>query len=421
MSSFLIQPVGPLRAVVAIVPPADDAVSVPQAGLSIPMHLTSGARPAQPLSFGCVGPRMSDQPSWFRYTSRVMWTGTLSIIVAIACAADLPQMMDAIVQRGAGSPDVLRLERLPVPHPRANQVLVHVYAAGVNPYDWRTRMGIRRQDQGGPPDRNEKESISPSSSSHAEVPGSEMAGVIVAVGPGVTQWHVGEAVYGRSARDGDYAQYAVGDSNSIAAKPEHLTFAQAAGIPTAGITALLAVKQAAVRPGGTLVIVGAAGGVGSAALQIAKAQGLRAIAVASSQHNAYLQRLGADEIVNYDKENPADRIRNADAVINMVDGPVPGVLSYVRRGGAIVLPAGVIPREQCASAGVTCDGMDRSSAPSFAESLEELSRLVDAGRFTVEVEKAFPLRQAGQAQELVRAGHVEGKIILITTSAAIHH
>lgn len=348
----------------------------------------------------------------------------------MAGAAEVPRMMQAIVQHGVGGPEVLRLERLPVPQPGADQVLVHIYAAGINPLDWRARIGVRRQDQGAPPGRGVRESAGGSGSagtpaargSQPIIPGDEMAGVIAAVGPDVTQWRVGEAVYGRSAgRGGDYAQYAVANNDGIAPKPKRLTFEQAAGIPTAGITALLAVKQAAVGRNQTLVVVGAAGGVGSAVLQIAKAQGARVIAIASSQHNAYLKRLGADEIVNYDRENPADRIRNADAVINLVDGPAAGLLSYVKRGGAIVLPAGVIPREQCASAGITCNGMDRSNTTSTAESLAQINRLAERGQFTVKVEKAFPLGQAGQAQELDRAGHAEGKIVLQTTSAAGEH
>lgn len=371
---------------------------------------------------------MSGQPMWLRYTSRLAWATALSLNVTMAFAADVPRTMEAIVQEGIGGPGVLKPEHLPVPQPRANQVLVHVYAAGINPLDWRARMGIRRQDQGAPPGGGERKAaatsarVSPRSPDRSElnIPGDEFAGIIAALGPGVTQWRVGEAVYGR-ATHGGYAQYVVANGDDIAAKPKRLTFAQAAGIPVAGITGLMAVKQAGIGPGQTIVIVGAAGGVGSAALQIAKAQGARVIAIASSQHNAYLERLGADEIINYDRANPADRIKNADAVINTVDGRAVGVLSYVKRGGTIVLPAGIISREACASAGVTCNGMDRRRAPTTSESLDQINRLVDAGRFTVKVEKSFTLEQAGQAQEMDRAGHAEGKIVLTTTSAAAQY
>ncbi|HWG77882.1 MAG TPA: NADP-dependent oxidoreductase [Steroidobacteraceae bacterium] len=335
--------------------------------------------------------------------------------------------MKAIVQEGIGGPEVLKLESLPVPQPRANQVLVRVYAAAINPLDWRARMGVQRHDQGGPPRGSDKgASLAPRrgrtrspNGPEPMIPGGDIAGVIAAVGPGVMQWRVGDAVYGRG-RHG-YAQYVLANGNDIAPKPKRLAFAQAAGIPTADITGLMAVKQAGVAPDQTVVIVGAAGGVGSAALQVAKAQGAKVIAIASSQHNAYLKQLGADEIVNYDKSNPADRIKKADAVINTVDGSAAATLSYVKRGGAIVLPAGVIPRTQCASAGVTCNGMDHARALSTTEALEQINALVDAGKFTVKVERSFPLEQAGQAQELDRAGHAEGKIVVVTTSEATRH
>lgn len=373
---------------------------------------------------------MSGQPIGRRYINLLAWAAVLGISVTIALAADafaadVPQTMAAIVQEGIGGPAVLKPERVPVPQPRAGQVLVHVYAAGINPLEWRARMGIRRQDQGGPPGEGEQEAAAAiargrtrsSGRSGPNIPGGDIAGTVAALGPGVTQWRVGDAVYGRATRGG-YAQYAVANSDEIAAKPKRLTFAQAAGIPTAGITGLMAVQQAGIGAGQTVVIVGAAGGVGSAALQVAKARGARVIAIASSRHNPYLTRLGADEIVNYDRTNPADKIKNADAVINTVDGSAAGVLSYVKRGGSIVLPAGLIPRQQCAAAGVTCNGMDHRRVPTTAESLDQINRLVEAGRFTVKVEKSFALERAGQAQELDRAGHAEGKIILTTTSAA---
>ena len=364
---------------------------------------------------------------WLRATNRLACAAALSIIVTTAFAADVPHTMKAIVQQGIGGTEVLKLERLPVPQPRANQVLVRVYAAAINPLDWRARMGIQRQDQGGPPRGGDKgASLAPrrgrtrtANGPEPMIPGGDIAGVIAAVGPGVMQWRVGDAVYGRG-RHG-YSQYVLANSNDIAPKPKRLTFAQAAGIPTADITGLMAVKQAGVAAGQTVVIVGAAGGVGSAALQVAKAQGAKVIAIASSQHNTYLKQLGADEIVNYDKSNPADRIKNADALINTVDGSAAATLAYVKRGGAIVLPAGVISRTQCASAGVTCNGMDHARALSTAESLEQINALVDAGKFTVKVERSFPLEQAGQAQELDRAGHAEGKIVVVTTSAATRH
>ncbi len=369
---------------------------------------------------------MSDKYSRSRCTNSLALTAALCLISSRGLAAtDVPTSMEAIVQRGAGGADVLKLEHMPVPAPEANEVLVHVYAAGVNPVDWKTRSGNQRFGGLADPTRpgaagavgGPGPGAAPVSPAAPKIPGGEMAGVIAAVGSGVTQWHVGEAVYGR-ARMGGYAQYVVVDTDAIAAKPKRLTFAQAAGVPVAGVTAQISLDTAGVTRGQTVVIIGAAGGVGSATVQIAKARGARVIAVASSRHNAYLKTLGADEVVNYDTANPAGKISNADAAIDLVDGPADAALPYLKRGGKLILPTGYLSQEQCASASVTCAEPDKRGAPGVGVTLAQLNQLIDAGQLTMKVERTFPLAQAGQAQELDHAGHAEGKIILVITEAA---
>jgi NADPH:quinone reductase-like Zn-dependent oxidoreductase len=248
-----------------------------------------------------------------------------------------------------------------------------------------------------------------------------MSGVIVAVGPGVTQWKVGDAVYGQGVnRRGGYAQYVVSDVADLAAKPARFSFAQAAGIPVVASAALRALDYANPMPGQRVVIVGAAGGVGSAAVQLVKARGGKVIAVASSEHNAFLKKLGADDIVNYDKEKPADKIKDADVVINLVDDQAAQTISYVKRGGSLVLMAGSLSPEQCAAVAANPCGMPGFTAgPNNAEAFAEINKLAAAGKFSIKVEKIFPLAQAGQAQEFNRSGHAEGKIILATQTAAL--
>lgn len=357
---------------------------------------------------------MTEQFHFLRQLRVLIWAVPFGVVASLALAASpVPTTMQAVLQRGTGGPEVLKLESVAVPVPMENQVLVHVYAAGVNPIDGKMRSGaFPAPTPGG--------GAAAQSPAPPRIPGGEFAGVIAAIGRGVTQWKIGDAVYGQGPAmgNGGYAQYALANVDGIAPKPKKLSYAQAAGIPTAALTALPVLRQAGIGPGKTLVIVGAAGGVGSTALQIAKARGARVIAIASSSHNDYLKKLGADEIVNYDKENPATRIKGADAVINLVDGPATSVLSYVKQGGIVVLPTGNIPQEQCSSAGVTCGPVDRRGAPSAAESYAEINRLVDAAQYSVQVQKTFPLAQAGAAQEFIRAGHAEGKIILVTTSNA---
>jgi NADPH:quinone reductase-like Zn-dependent oxidoreductase len=369
---------------------------------------------------------MSDGSGTMRGRNRRLWTSSLGLISSAALAAGhLPDSMEAIVQRGVGGPGVLKLEHLPVPAPGANQVLVHVYAAGVNPVDRKTRTGNPRAGGLADPMRpgaaggtgGRVPAAAPGSPAMAKIPGSEMAGVIAALGSQVTHWRVGEAVYGR-ANTGGYAQYIVIDAEAIAAKPPRLTFAQAAGLPVAGVTAMLSLRTAGVGPGQTVVIIGAAGGVGSVTVQIAKSLGANVIGIASSRHNVYLKKLGADEVVNYDIERPAERINGADAVVDLVDGPAAAALSYVKRGGTLVLPTGYLSSEQCAAAGVTCAEPDRRGAPGAAETLAQLNQLVEAGKLTIKVEQEFALADASRAQEREHAGHVQGKIILITTTVA---
>ncbi len=369
---------------------------------------------------------MSDGCETMRGRNRRLWASALGLMSSAALAAGhLPDSMEAIVQRGVGGPGVLKLEHLPVPAPGENQVLVHVYAAGVNPVDWKTRTGNPRAGGLADPMRpgagggtsGPGPAAAPGSPAMAKIPGGEMASVIAAIGNQVTHWRVGAAVYGR-ANTGGYAQYVVIDAEAIAAKPTRLTFAQAAGLPVAGVTAMLSLRTAGVGPGQTVVIIGAAGGVGSVTLQIAKSLGANVIAIASSRHNEYLKKLGADEVVNYDIEKPAERINGADAVVDLVDGPAAAALSYVKRGGKLILPTGYVSSEQCTAAGVTCAEPDRRGAPSAAETLAELNQLVEAGKLTIKVEQEFALADASLAQEREHAGHVQGKIILITTTVA---
>ncbi len=361
-----------------------------------------------------------------RYLVRMSLGVALGALASVALAAShVPSTMEAVVQTGTGGPEVLKLQHVPVPRPADGQVLVHIYAAGVNPVDWKMRSGAFGPPRppgppgaaaGGPPGA----AAGGPPGGGLRIPGAEFAGVVVALGSNVTQWKVGDAVYGSgtSMGSGGYAQFTLANADALGAKPKSITYAQAAGIPTAAGTALAAVKQAGAAPGRTVVIVGAAGGVGSATVQLAKADGARVITVASSRHNAYLKKLGADELVNYDKENPADKIKDADVVINLVDGSASAVIGYVKRGGLVVLPAGMVDQAQCASAGVTCGPLSRAGAPGPAEGYAAVNRLIDAGQYTLKVEKTFPLSQAGAAQELDRAGHAEGKIILVTTPAA---
>jgi NADPH:quinone reductase-like Zn-dependent oxidoreductase len=316
----------------------------------------------------------------------------LTLLVAACAAASLhaaPAQMQAIVQGDTG----LSLQTVQTPKAGPGQVLVKVYAAGVNPVDWKRK----------PP-----------------VPGFDAAGVIEGVGPDVTGFRPGEPVVARVS--GGYAQYALAQADEVVPKPKRFTYEQASGMPVAGVAAYRAAMEAKIQPGERVAVIGAAGGAGSAAVQVAKAQGARVIAIGHSSQKDFLAGLKADEVVAYDRDNVAAKVKDVDAVLNMVDGQATPGLGYVKRGGHLASIAGNIPgKELCAAAGVTCvqiGGAAGYGSISNGEALAGLSALADKGQYDVLVSKTFPLAQAAAAQELNRTSDTIGKIVLVVDPKA---
>ena len=306
-----------------------------------------------------------------------------------------PATMQAIVQTGADAAS-FQLQTVPAPAPGADQVLIRVYAAAVNPVDWKRRPAP----------------ISlPSGTQLPAIPGYDAAGIVESVGAGVTAFKAGDAVVGRV--NGAFAQYVVAEVAQVVPKPSRFTFEQASGIPIAGMAAYGAAEAANIKPGQRVAIIGAAGGAGSAAVDVVHAMGGKVIASGHSSQEAWLKQQGVEEFVAYDKQNVAARIRNVDAVLNMVDGQAAPALAYVKRGGMLTSIAGPPPDEQCAAAGVTCVQI-RATAPgsSIGDTLRALVKLADAGKYTVRVTKIFPLAQAAEAQQFAHAGDSVGKVIL---------
>ncbi len=242
-------------------------------------------------------------------------------------------------------------------------------------------------------------------------PGRDVAGVIAAVGPGVIDYKVGDKVYTALPGGGAYAEYAVAPAAELAMKPKKFTFEQAAGIPIAGYTGLRMVVMADLKPGQRVLVIGAAGGVGSTAVQAAHAVGGHVIAVASSRHDKYLQELGAQEIIDYDKESVAENAKAVSVVLNTVGSENANALSYVQPGALILDASGQTDDKACAAAHVTCIHVQRQG-PSNAELLKRLTQMADDGKYTVKVEKSFPLAKTGEALAYGRAGDREGKVII---------
>ena len=318
----------------------------------------------------------------------------LSAVAFNAVAA--PARMQAIVQSGGNDAASLKLQTIDTPKPAAGQVLIQVYAAGVNPVDWKRRMNA-------PP---------PAAGAAPVIPGFDVAGIVDSVGSGVTAVKAGDPVFARA--NGAYAQYAVADAGSVMRKPSGLTFQQAAGIPVAGVAGHRAADEARIQRGHRVAVIGAAGGAGSAAVVVAKDRGARVVAVGHSSQQPYLASLGVDEFVAYDKDDVATKVGTVDAVLNMVDGQAEAGLGYVKRGGRFTSIAGGPREDHCRAAGVTCVVIGPGYAgPPMIDTLRALAMLADAGKYDVTVSRTFPLAQAAAAQELNRTSDTTGKIVLI--------
>lgn len=285
----------------------------------------------------------------------------------------------------------LSVRELPVPKPGAGEVLIKVRAAGVNPVDWKAAGGRVGQ-----------------------VPGTDVSGVIDTLGEGVRGWKVGEPILGFARQSGSYAEYALVPVNSLAHKPKSMTFEEAAGVPIAAETAYRALHEAGgIKPGQTVLIHGAAGGVGSAAVQIAKAAGARVIGTASSNNLAFLKSIGADEAIDYRAQRFEDRVKNVDLVLNTANSETNArSIGIVREGGILVSIVGAPDAAACATAKIRCARPDRSMGAPNAEMLARVGELADAGKFKVHVEEVYPMTDAAKAWEKSRDGHTRGKLII---------
>ncbi|MGC9665615.1 NADP-dependent oxidoreductase [Planosporangium sp. 12N6] len=307
--------------------------------------------------------------------------------------------MRAVVQNEFGDADVLHLEDLPDPVTGPDGVLIRVRAAGINPVDYKIRAGYLKD-------------LFPYH--FPLVPGWDVAGEVVAVGPAVTRVAVGDAVMAYARKDhiqwGTYAELVRVREEAVAPKPDSLTFAQAGGLPLAGLTALQSLNAVDVGAGDVVLVHAAAGGVGHLAVQIARALGAaRVIGTASPRNHDFIRSLGA-EAIEYGPDLP-DRLAKVvggdgrvDAVLDYVGGPAleqsPALVRSARRHVSVVDPTS---KEQ--------GGRYVFVRPNGGQ-LKALGELADDGRLRVEVAREYPLDQAAGAQRELEGGHVRGKIVL---------
>ncbi len=331
--------------------------------------------------------------------------------------------MNAIRQHEFGGPEVLLYEETPVPELNAGEVLVRVHAVGINPPDWYLRDGYKM--------------LPPEWQPHVAMPvilGTDISGVVEAMAEDVKGFALGDEVYsmvkfpsGLAGESRAYAEYVSVPASQIARKPAGIDHVHAAGAPMALLTAWqFLIEQGHNEPnplqpdqhkplpleGKTVLINGAAGGVGHFAVQLAKWKGAHVIAVASGKHEAILRDLGADEFIDYTKTPPEDVVHDVDLVLDAVGGPAASrFLKTLKRGGALfpVFPLGFSGGEEAAKLGVT---VSATQVQSSGAQLEEVGRLLDAGTLRVLIDSTFPLAEARKAHERAGDGHIQGKLVL---------
>jgi NADPH:quinone reductase-like Zn-dependent oxidoreductase len=331
--------------------------------------------------------------------------------------------MKAIVQERYGSSETLRLAEVERPVPGDGEVLVRVRAAAVNARDWHimrgdpylARLAMPTFGRSGP---------------KQAVRGSDLAGVVEAVGPGVTGYEPGDEVYADQREDdGAFAEYARVPVGRLGRKPAGLTFEQAAAVPLAGTTALAAVRDAGrVRPGEHVLVNGASGGVGTFAVQLAKAFGATVSGVCSTRNVELVAELGADHVVDYTREDFTRAGRRYDVVLDLVGNHgLAALRGTVADGGRLVLAGGGVsgggrpsvvgPMALFIRAQLAARLGDRrivplNNVPPSTQSLTTLREYLESGEITAAVDRIFPLERAADAVRYLEIEHARAKVVI---------
>jgi len=332
-----------------------------------------------------------------------------------------PAVMKAVRQHEFGGPEVLRYEDAPVPEVKKGEVLVKVKAIGLNPPDWYLRDGYSML----PPEWQPKVPF-------PVILGTDISGEIVALGEDVTGFNIGDEVYAmvRFPSYGDsqaYAEYINVAVSELALKPKNIDFIEAAAAPMSLLTAWQflierghnepnplqpALHEPIPLAGKKVVVNGAAGGVGHFVVQLAKWKGAHVIAIASEKQESILRELGADEFIDYTKENADEVLSDIDLVVDCVGGPTTGrFLKTLKKGGSLfpIFPLGFSGAEEAEKLGVK---VSATQVRSNGAQLAELAKLIDDGTIKVIIDSVFPLTDARKAHERAAKGHIQGKIAL---------
>ena len=324
--------------------------------------------------------------------------------------------MQAIVRDRYGPPDVLELREVPRPVPAADEVLVRIRAASVNAYDWHLLRGepsiVRMMTGFGKP--------------KTPATGADLAGVVEAVGSAVTRLRVGDEVYGHG--DGSFAEYVATKEAHVALKPASLSFEEAAAVPMAGSSALQALRdKGQVQPGQKVLINGASGGVGTFAVQIARALGAEVTGVCSGRNAELVRSLGASHVVDYTKEDFTRTGVTYDVILDIAD--THSISDYRRAltptGTLVSLGAAGGPGQQAGTAAImfgTTKALVLSAfirqnlrlyvAKSRAADLDVLREMIEGGKVSVVIDRRFALAEVPDAIRYVETGHARGKVVV---------
>lgn len=327
-----------------------------------------------------------------------------------------PTTMRAVHYSRYGGPEAMTLGPLPVPEPATGQVRLRVRAASLNPYDWHIYRGdpyLARLMFG------------PLRPGHRVV-GSDVAGQVDAIGEGVTAFAVGDAVYGSIGRGG-CGEFAVASESVLALRPRTATFQQAAALPMGALTALQGLRAAGAGPGSRVLIIGASGGVGHLAVQIARILGAeRVVGVCSGPNAGWVRALGADRVIDYTEQSVVDAGERFDVIFDMVATTSFNRLRAVMAPDGVYVPAGGVQRGGPLGpalpvfAAVVAGRLLRRRVMQFHASingadLEEAAGWVDRGLLTPTIDTVYPLERYADALTKLEGQHVAGKLVVAVT------
>lgn len=321
--------------------------------------------------------------------------------------------MRAIVQREYGTPqDVLDLAEVAMPTAGAEDVLISVRASSANPWDWHFIRGepvlLRPTGLGGV------------RKPRFPVPGGDLAGTVEQTGSSVTAFKLGDEVYGFG--HGAFAEYIAVPQASLAPKPRNLTFDQAAAVPLAAVTALQCLRAAGIQPGQHVLIIGASGGVGTFAVQLARHLGAEVTGVCSTPHVDLVHRLGAEQVIDYAKQDFTTGAAHYDLALQLGGTYSPGAVRKVLTpygtliqsfgdGSRWLGPVGNIIKAVALNA-LVGQTLKSFTAKVTAQALTEVGGLIESGRITPVIDRTYPLTEAAAAVRLVEEGSPAGKVIV---------